>query len=58
MFLMVYSRPDITFAIGKLAQFIDEPNTSYTHGIKTLLQYLKETMDLNIRYGLYKESNN
>jgi hypothetical protein len=58
MFPMVYSRPDIAFAIGKLAQFMDEPNASHARGMKTLLRYLRETMDLSIRYGPHKESNN
>jgi hypothetical protein len=55
---MVYSRPNIMFTIDKLAQFIDEPNALHIHNIKILLQYLRETIDLNIRYGPHKESNN
>jgi hypothetical protein len=58
MFPIVYSRPDIAFTISKLVQFIDEPNASHVYSIKILLQYLRETIDLSIRYGPYKESNN
>jgi hypothetical protein len=58
MFPIVYSRPDIAFTIDKLAQFIDKPNTSHARDMKTLLRYLRETIDLSIRYSPHKESNN
>jgi hypothetical protein len=58
MFPMVYSRPDIAFATGKLAQFMDNPNSSHARSMKTLLRYIRETMDLRIKYGPHKESNN
>jgi hypothetical protein len=58
MFPIVYSRPDIAFAISKLAQFMDEPNASHIRSMKTLLRYLRETIDLSIQYSPHKESNN
>jgi hypothetical protein len=56
MFPMVYTRPDIAFAAGKLAQFMDKPTIEHARCMKTLLRYLRSTMDLQIRYGPYGDS--
>jgi hypothetical protein len=53
---MVYTRPDIAFAAGKLAQYMDKPNTEHAHCMKTLLRYLRSTVDLRIRYGPYGQT--
>jgi hypothetical protein len=53
---MVYTRPDIAFAVGKLAQFMDKPTTAHEKCMKTLMRYLRSTIDLQIRYGPYGRS--
>lgn len=58
MFPMVYTRPDIAFSAGKLAQFMDNPTNEHARSMKTLLRYLRSTMDLRIRYGPYGPSAN
>lgn len=58
MFPMVYTRPDIAFATGKLAQYMDNPNSRHARSMKNLLRYLRETIDLQIRYGPHMDSGN
>ena len=51
MHLMVYSRPDVAFALRKLAQFMSNPTERNGHGVKALLRYIRSTADLEIIYG-------
>lgn len=56
MFPMVYTRPDIAFAAGKLAQFMDKPTAKHAQALKSLMRYLRSTTDLRICYGPYGKS--
>ncbi len=51
MYGMVFTRPDIAFAIGKLSQYLKEPVECHGTGLKGLLRYIGGTIDLRIRYG-------
>jgi hypothetical protein len=51
MYPMVYTRPDIAFAVGKLAQFMDKPTTAHEKCMKVLMRYLRSTTDMQIKYG-------
>ena len=51
MYRMVFTRPDIVFAIGKLSQYLKEPVECHGTGLKGLLRYIGWTADLRIRYG-------
>jgi hypothetical protein len=51
MYGMVFSRPDIAFAIGKLSQYLKEPVEHHGTGLKGLLRYIGGTIGLRIRYG-------
>jgi len=53
---MVYTRPDIAFAAGKLAQFMDKPTAKHAQALKSLMRYLRSTTDLRICYGPYGKS--
>ena len=48
--LMVYSRPDISFALGKLSQYMSDPAVRHSHGVKGLLRYIRSTAELGITY--------
>ena len=41
MYRMVFTRPDIVFAIGKLSQYLKDLAEYYTTGLKRLLRYIE-----------------
>ena len=51
MFAMVYSRPDICFALSKLSQYISAPGAHHEVAVKQVLRYLRSTSTLRLCYG-------
>ena len=51
MHLMVYTRPDIAFALSKLSQFMSYPAEHHAQGAKALLRYVRSTADMKVTYG-------
>lgn len=51
MFLSIATRPDITFAVNKASQFLEQPTKANWNAVKRILKYLKGTT----RHGLYFE---
>lgn len=49
MYLTI-SRPDITFTVNRLSQFMAHPRTPHLHAIHHLLQYLKSTLGQGILF--------
>src|SRR5271155_4142035 len=47
----VGSRPDISFIVGQLAQFMENPGKIHWEAVKRVLRYLKGTKDLKLAYG-------
>ncbi|XP_059070464.1 uncharacterized mitochondrial protein AtMg00810-like [Cryptomeria japonica] len=45
---LTLTRPDITFAVNKVCQFMQQPTDDHWNAVKRILQYLKETLS----YGL------
>lgn len=52
MYAMVYTRPDIAFALGRLSQFMQDPAKQHERGLKRLMRYLRRTITLRVRFGL------
>ena len=50
LFCMVTCRPDISFAVIKLAKFANFPSTIHYLALKTVLKYLRETIDDGIYF--------
>ena len=50
MHMIIYTRPDIAFALEKLSQFMSNLAIRYDHGVKTLLRYLRFNADMSIVY--------
>jgi hypothetical protein len=51
LYLSVCTRPDISFAVGVLARFCENPGLPHWHAAKRVLRYLKGTEDAGIIYG-------
>jgi hypothetical protein len=50
MYLMMGTRPDIAFAISVLSRFLGNPGPSHLAGVKTLMRYLRGTLDFDLVY--------
>ena len=48
--MIIYTRPDIAFALEKLSQFISNLAVRHNHEIKTLLRYLRFNANMSIVY--------
>jgi hypothetical protein len=54
MYSIVYTRPDIAFALGRLSQYMADPAEHHRHAIKGLLRYIRSTIAQKLRFGLSK----
>ena len=50
-FLSQVSRPDITYAVGRLARYASDPRKNHWEAVKRVMRYLKGTVDQAIVYG-------
>lgn len=50
IYLMIGSRPDIAYSVGRLSQFMDAYDKTHWTAVKHILRYLKGTLDLGITY--------
>ena len=50
LFLATASRADISFAVGVLSQYLDNPGRQHWIAVKRLLKYLKGTKDLSLHF--------
>ncbi|GKD68224.1 zinc finger, CCHC-type containing protein, partial [Tanacetum coccineum] len=53
MYAMTCTRPDITFAVGKLSRYTSNPGTQHWQVIQRVLKHLKKTMDYRLTYTGY-----
>ena len=51
IYTAIYTRPDICFALGRLSQYLSDPAEYYKSALKTLLRYIRSTINLSIIYG-------
>jgi hypothetical protein len=56
LFLALACRPDITFAVIKLARFASNPSQDHVQAIKRVFRYLKGTITLGIIYSSANQS--
>ena len=50
LYLAVYTRPDVSYSVGVLSQFLDNPGSAHWIAAKRVLRYLKCTIDCNLTY--------
>jgi hypothetical protein len=51
LYLAVYSRPDILYAVVKLSQFCTNPSAVHLAAVKRIFRYLRSFPDLGIIYS-------
>ena len=54
MYLAIGTHPDIAYAVGKLAQYNNDPGRQHWQAVKHIFHYLKGTMDLKLTYSAMK----
>ena len=54
--IAVGSRPDITFVIGQLAQYLENPSQIHWEAAKRVMRYLKSTKEKKLVYGANERS--
>jgi hypothetical protein len=48
---LVYTRPDIAFALGRLSQYMAKPTKHHRIALKNLMRYLRSTIKQKRRFG-------
>ncbi|KHJ33283.1 putative effector [Erysiphe necator] len=51
MFALIYTRPDIAFAPGRLSQYMKSPTKKHGYALKKLMRYLRYTVDYRLRFS-------
>ena len=51
LYVSVWSRPDIAFALSELSRFVASPGTTHLQVAKHLLRYLKATKHFSLTYS-------
>lgn len=52
MYAATVSRPDISYAVGEISRFMQNPNHEHVNAVKRILRYLNHTKSMGIMYGL------
>ena len=53
MYLMICTRPDITYSVTKLSSYTSNPRAKHWQGIMRVLKYLRFTRDYRLHYTRY-----
>ena len=53
MYLASATRPNFSFAVSKLSQFVSNPGDNHWRALERVLRYLKDTMSYGIHYTGY-----
>lgn len=51
MYAATVSRPDISYAVGEVSRFMDNPNQQHIGALKRILRYLNHSKTMVITYG-------
>nr|GEU35065.1 retrovirus-related Pol polyprotein from transposon TNT 1-94 [Tanacetum cinerariifolium] len=57
MYLMVCTRPDISYAVSIVSKYLANPGKNYWEAVKWILKYLKGTVDVGLVYGRDQEKH-
>ena len=57
MYVVIYTRFNISFALNRLSQYFNNSIEHYKHTLKILFRYVRLTVELEIMYNISKIFN-
>ena len=57
IYAAIATRPDISFAVGLLSQFMSNPGLEHFQGVKRILRYLKGTLDYGLKFEAQEKAD-
>lgn len=48
---LVHTRPDLTFSVGYVSRFMEDPREDHLEAVKRILRYIAGTLEYGIHYG-------
>lgn len=51
MFAAIVTRPDISYAVGEVSRYMDNPKPPHVSAVKRILRYLNKTAEMGIEYS-------
>src|SRR5258706_8814720 len=58
MYTVIGTRPDITFTVTRLSQFLTKPTKNHFGAIKHVFRYLKGTRDIKLSFPYSQQQHN
>lgn len=56
MYAATVTRPDISYAVGEVSRFLENPSYEHIVAVKRIIRYLKRTINYGIVYGSVNEN--
>jgi hypothetical protein len=57
IYLVILTRPDIAFAIGRLSQYLSDPLEGHFKMLKSLMRYLRSTTCISLHFSKGQEEH-
>nr|GEX43524.1 hypothetical protein [Tanacetum cinerariifolium] len=54
---LTYTRPDIAYVVGIVSRFMEKPTVNHMQAVKTMLRYIKGTVDYGLVYTKYSKGD-
>ncbi|TYK27300.1 envelope-like protein [Cucumis melo var. makuwa] len=55
--LLLTSRPDIAYAVGRCARYQSDPRISHLNAVKRIIEYVHDSTTVNTRKGIYTDKS-